>query len=159
MLYRERLWPSSWMWLLVLALAGTLGIAYGAAYGALVGLATFVPVTALALGLLVLASPVVSLSPDRLRAGRADIPCSVLARCAELDAEGMKRALRSAEPTLFMLVRPWSVTHGVLIEVVDPLDPHTSWLVSSRRPAAFVDALGQAGVPRTMPGSDHPHQA
>lgn len=146
MLYRERLWPSSWIWILTVGLTASVGIAYGAAYGPTIGVLAFIPLTAIACVMLVSASPLIAVTPAQLRAGRACIPCSVLTRCAELDADGMRRALRLAEPDLYMLVRPWVMRKGVIIEVSDPADPHTSWVLSSRRPADVISALAAAGV-------------
>jgi hypothetical protein len=146
MLYRERMWPTAWVWVLGLGLTGSVGIAYGAAYGPSIGLVTFVLLASIAVAALVISAPVVSVTAQHLRAGRATIPCNVLTRCAPLDAEGMRRALRLADPSLYMLVRPWSVRQGVIVEVDDPVDPHTSWLLSSRQPEDLVRALEKAGV-------------
>ncbi len=146
MLYRERMWPTAWVWVLGLGLTGSVGIAYGAAYGPLIGLIAFLLLSSIAIAVLVLAAPRVSVTARHLRAGRATIPCDVLTRCAPLDADGMRRALRLADPGLYMLVRPWSVRQGVIIEVEDPADPHTAWLLSSRRPEDLVRALETAGV-------------
>ncbi len=148
MLYRERLWPTAWVWILAVCLTGSLGIAYGAAYGVVVGALAFIPLSVVVLGILIIAAPIVTVTSEHLRAGRAVIPCEVLTQCAELDSAGMRRALRLADPRLYMLVRPWSVRQGVIIEVDDPHDPHTSWLLSSRHPEALMQALAQAGVAR-----------
>jgi hypothetical protein len=148
MFYRERLWPTAWVWIVVIGLCASLGIAYGAAYSLAIGLAVFLPFAAIAFILLVIASPVITISSTTLQAGRAAIPLDVLTRSATLDATSMSRALRLGEPTLFLMVRPWSVNTGVIIEVADPDDPHTSWVLSSRKPQALSLALAQAGVGR-----------
>lgn len=146
MRYRERLWPSLWVWILMLALTASVGIAYGAAYGAAIGLITFLPLAALAGLGLVLASPRVEITATELMAGPARIPISSLSRCAALDSGQTAAALTLADPTLFLLVRPWNVRTGVLIELDDPEDPHTAWLVCSRRPEQMAEALDAVGV-------------
>lgn len=144
--YRERVWPSAWVWLLSASLGASLAIAYGAAYGAQVGLVVLVPALALPLTGLAISAPVLTVSHRRLSAGRAVIPTTVVTRCASLGREQMQRALRLPDPSIFTLVRPWTVRSGVLLEIEDPADPHTVWLLSTRHPHRLAAALGHAGV-------------
>lgn len=144
--YRERVWPSSWVWLLFVALGSGLAIAYGAAYGGFIGIVVLVPAVTLPVVALILAAPVVQVADHQLSAGRATIPISVLSRCACLGREQMERALRLPDPTIFTLVRPWTVRTGVLVQVEDPHDPHTTWLISTRHPTRLASALGHDGV-------------
>lgn len=130
----------------MLALTASLGIAYGAAYGVAIGLLAFIPLTALATMGLVLASPRVEITAAQLQAGPARIPVASLRRCATLDARQTAAALKLADPTLFLLVRPWNVRTGVLIELDDPEDPHSAWLICSRTPTEMTQALGAVGV-------------
>lgn len=134
------------MWIVGFGLCAGVGVAYGAAYNLAVGLAAFLPLAGISLALLVAASPVVIVTSATLRAGRAVIPMSALDRCAPLDSLAMRRALRMGEPSLYLMVRPWSVNQGVIIELADPHDPHTSWVLSSRHPTELVRALEQGGV-------------
>ena len=144
--YRERVWPSAWVWALCGALGTGLAIAYGAAYGAVIGLIVLVPAVSLPLWALILASPILTVSDHRLTAGRAAIPTSVVARCACLGREQMERALRLPDPSIFTLVRPWTVRSGVLLQIEDPLDPHSTWLLSTRHPHRLASALERDGV-------------
>jgi hypothetical protein len=47
----------------------------------------------------------------------------------------------SSDARLFVALRPWSASSGVLLELNDPLDPHPAWLFSSRHPARVVAAV------------------
>ena len=141
-MYRERLWPGAWAWVGALSLPTVLAIAYGAAYGLLIGGVVWIAALTLALVGMIATSPLIEVSEDSLRAGRARIPRDVLTRGTSLAGEQTRRALRQGPADLFTLVRMWSTDQSVLIEVDDPADPHSAWLISSRRPLAVLDALG-----------------
>jgi hypothetical protein len=144
--YRERVWPTFWVWLLMIGLTATLAIAYGAAYGLIIGVIVFIPSVAIGIGLLAWTSPRLTVTAEDLRAGPARIPLAVLTRAMPLEGSSLSAALRLGDPLLFTLVRTWATTDAVLIEVDDPSDPHTAWLLSTRHPRQLLAALASAGV-------------
>lgn len=87
-------------------------------------------------------------SPDspvtELRVGRAHLPLSVIARAAAVPASAKSAALgRQLDPAAFVQHRPW-VGEMALIVLDDPHDPTPYWLISTRRPAQLLAALGLA---------------
>lgn len=144
-LFRERLLPGPWWWLVIAALVAMVAIAYGAALGEMIGL-----IVALGLGLLsvialVKASPVVEIFDTNVRCGRAHIPRTNCGDAHLIEAADMPDARRGRDPIagdrIYQVLPPWLGRTGVLIHVDDPDDPHTAWLVATRRPQALVAAL------------------
>ena len=84
--------------------------------------------------LLLTTCPVLEVTEDHFRAGRARLP---------LTAVGQVQTFREAEATLergqrldaraWLVIRGW-ISPVVKVEVVDPSDSVPYWLVSSRRP-------------------------
>jgi hypothetical protein len=113
-----------WLALLVTAVMALVGVAGFVSYGA----------------------ARVAVDAGRLRAGRAEIPVSLLGRAVALDAAASRRAAGvDADARAYLLLRPY-VKGAVRVPVADPADPTPYWLVSSRRPERLVAALeGAAG--------------
>lgn len=139
-MFRERLLPTPPLWALFGAAPAALGVAYGAAFSATIGWATF------ALGLVtvgilvVLGSPVIQVTADELLAGKARIPRSIIAHAAALDATAFRNEMRTLA-TAFTLVRAWHGPRGVRVDLADSADPHPAWLLSTRHPDALIRAL------------------
>ncbi len=142
--YRERLLPSGWAWLIPPAA----GVAFWfilSAVHSLTGVVTAVVATAALAALLWLTSPVVEVraAGDQrwLHAGRARIERGYLGKAQVLDADGMRRAMGPELSTAaFVCQRPWVGT-AVRVQVVDDADPTPYWLVSTRAPHRLLEAL------------------
>ncbi|WP_307851899.1 DUF3093 domain-containing protein [Williamsia sp. CHRR-6] len=81
-------------------------------------------------------------SDHELWAHRAHIPVSVIARAATIPASAKSAAMgRQLDPAAFLVHRAWVKTM-VLLVLDDPDDPTPYWLVSTRRPAELIAALG-----------------
>lgn len=79
---------------------------------------------------------------DRLHAGKAVLPRSVIARAATVPATAKSAALgRQLDPAAYLVHKAWVKTM-VLLVLDDPDDPTPYWLVSTRRPAELLAALG-----------------
>ena len=137
--YRERLLPSIWVFIVVLALVAMLAVAVGAAYLAIYGWLTFIGLGALCIAGLIFGSPVITVSDQALGAGRAQIAREFLGAIEVLDAGQMRAAQHVAER--FMVLRPWHARGGVLIALTDAADPHPGWLLTTKNPAGLVVAL------------------
>ncbi len=142
--YRERLVPAWWVWVALLFVTGTLGVAYLAAVGPWWGLGAFVVTTGAATWALVATTPVVQVDDQVVRAGRARLPLAFAAGAEAVDHD-VARALRGpdADARAFLLLRP-AITGAVRIGVDDPRDPHPYWLLSSRHPGRLADAVNAA---------------
>lgn len=140
--YRERLLPQWWAWIFALALVTMLAVAYGAALGTTPGLAVGIGGVVLAGWLLWITSPTVVLDADGLHAAGAVLPVSSLGDVEAADREAV-RALRGpgADARLFTVLRPWSTSTAVLVNLDDADDPHPAWLISTRHPSRLRDSI------------------
>jgi hypothetical protein len=140
--YHERLLPVWWVWLVALAFLGTLAIAYGAALGRTAGLLVGVLGGILVIWLLWITSPVIHIDSESVRVAGARLPRSRIGPTKAVSREGI-RILQGpgSDARLFVVLRPWSASGGVLLELIDPDDPHPAWLFSSRHPTRVAAVL------------------
>lgn len=143
-IYQERLWPHWWVWILPATLVGVLAIAFGAAYGALLGWTIFVLGTGLCWAMMVRASPLVRVDDMVFRAGRARLPLLYVGNPATLNSDGVQQERRHGDARTYLLLRPWASAQAVVVTVTDPDDPHPTWVVTSRHPDQVVQALTRA---------------
>ncbi len=138
----ERLLPRWWAWLLAYSFVGMLAVAYGAALGATVGWLIAVGGLALTTALLLITAPTIEVSGGTLTVGGATLPVTSIADVEAVTGERI-RELRGpgSDGRLFVSLRPWSATDGVLVRLDDPADPHPAWLFTSRHPARIVAAV------------------
>ncbi len=151
--YRERLWPSAWIWVAGPALVAVLAIAYGAAYGAVVGWVIFIPVAAACLAGIALVSPTIVVTDVSLRVGKAVIPLSDLGLCRELDSAELTLETRRGDATVFLALRTWATRRAVEVQVTDEKDPHSAWLISTRHPHSLHAALCGPTIKADKPDS------
>jgi len=139
--HHERLTPAWWTWLLAAGLAASVAVAV-VPVGATTALVTGVLTAALSAWGLLATSPAIRVADGVFQVGRARIPVRLLGRAEALDPAGMRNARGPGLDTrAFLCLRGW-VPGGIRVEVRDPEDPTPYWLVSSRRPAELVRALG-----------------
>lgn len=152
--FRERLWPSWWVWIVVIAMAGVLGTAYGAAYDALLGWAIFAGAALIGVAFLLVTSPVIEVRAAVCRAGVARLPLVNVGEVRTLNPEELTRLRRTGDARAYVLLRAWSTSRAVRIDVRDEEDPHPYWLVSTRRPEALATALASLAPQAADPGPD-----
>lgn len=143
--YVERLRPSLGLWLLVPAAGAFLAVAYGYALGVAAGVLTFVVITAL--GSWVVGRTTVRLQVDDrvLRAGRARLPLTAIGRVRPLNAEAAAVARGpGADANAYLVLRVGYADTAVAVEVADPRDPHSYWLVTTRHPHRLASAIMNA---------------
>lgn len=142
-LYRERLWPSPWVFLST-ALVVPASLLVFLPINFLAGIIVAVVLYAGTVVILVLASPVVLVTPTEVVAGRARLP---------IRFSGEIETFRGAEATLergqLLDARAWLVIRGwvapvLKVPVTDPADPAPYWLISSRRPEEMAKAVAAA---------------
>jgi hypothetical protein len=134
-----------WWWLLAAGFVLSLWLALGPALGpAGSGVAALAVAVVSAGALLSYGSVTVVVDGDGLHAGGAQLPLWAVGRVDALGGAAA-RAARGPEagPSTHLLLRGY-VDGIVRVEVADPDDPMTSWVVSSRRPAALATALVRA---------------
>jgi hypothetical protein len=140
--YRERLLPRWWVWLVAFALIIMLAVAYGAALGATAGLVVGGGGLVLVILVLSVTAPRVVLTATELRVADAVLPRTSVASAVRVGPDDIA-LLRGpgADARLFVSLRPWSSAEGVLVQLLDAVDPHPAWLFSSRHPGRVVDVL------------------
>lgn len=139
--YEEKLWPAWWIWVVSVGLSGA-GILVFAPISIAAGITAGLVLFAVIAVLLVLSTPRIAVTEDKLQVGRATI---------ERRFVGMVQAYRADDATAergtrlnalaFMCIRGW-IDPVVRIEITDPDDKTPYWLASSRRPEELAAALG-----------------
>ena len=138
--YRERLLPAPWLYVataLVIPASLLVFLPIDIWIGAVIAIVLYGG----AIGLLLLASPTITVTDDELVAGRARIPLTLLG-----DAEPARgddaRAIRGplADARAWLLIRGW-IDPVLKVTVTDPDDPTPYWLLSTRDPEALARAL------------------
>ncbi len=142
-LYRERLWPTVWMYLataLVIPAALLVFLPINPAVGA----ATAIVLYAACVVLLLAASPTISVSSERLTAGAATLPIALIGAVTAFSGSAAT-AQRGPEldARAWLLIRGW-ISPVVSVEVLDERDPVPYWLISTRHPDRFVAAIERA---------------
>ncbi|MBV1780319.1 DUF3093 domain-containing protein [Paeniglutamicibacter sp. ABSL32-1] len=139
--FRERLWPSWWIWVVTLGLGATAAVAFmpvGIGWGVVAGI--------IALGLiafaLVISTPTIEVRDETVRVGRATIEREFIG-----DVTGYRgaAAYHQRGPGLngiaYMCIRGW-IDPVVRIGITDERDSTPYWLTSTRRPEELTAALG-----------------
>lgn len=90
-------------------------------------------------------SPLLTVSATEILAGSATLPILNIGEVSILDAEEVKLARDGRHPQAdaraYTLIRPWTGNTGVLLRLNDEMDPHPSWVLSSRNPIALAAAI------------------
>ena len=139
-LFTEKLWPTIWIWVVVVGLSGA-GILMFSPISTAAGIIAALVLLAIMTTLLVLSTPTITVTSDTLRVGRATIDRRFVGA-----VEAFRKAEATAErgPRLnglaYMCFRGW-IDPVVRIEITDPADRTPYWLASSRRPEELVAAL------------------
>lgn len=142
-IYRERLLPGPWIFIgtgLVVPASLLVFLPINTEAGVIVSIVLYLGCAVA----LVVASPVVEVTDLGLVAGRARLP---LANVGAATGFARGEATRERGPALdaraWLVIRGW-IDPVVKVEVLDDRDPAPYWLVSTRRPAAVIDALAKA---------------
>lgn len=141
-IFRERLTPRAYVFLIVEALILMVAIAYGAPFGARTGWVIFVGISVLAVWAMIATSPVIEVSTTHLRAGAAMIDRELITSTEPCDSEAFRMARgRDADPRRFSILRSWHSGSGAVITIGDDRDPHPAWIVTTARPHELAAAL------------------
>lgn len=145
--YREVLRPSGGAWAALLGLALMLGAAYLVALGPLAALIAIVALVGLGAFWFSRLRTVVRVDDRVVRAGAARLPLNYVGRVRALDAEESAIARSSgADANAYLVLRVGYARTSVAVEVTDPRDPHTYWLISTRHPERLVSAIMEASA-------------
>jgi len=141
--YAERLAVAWWIWPCALATGALLAAEVHLGYDGLRAWVPYAVLLPLTVGLLWWLGRIqVRITGGELWVDDAHIPLPYLVAAEPLDAAGKQEALgRELHPFAFVVHRPW-VRGAVRIVLDDPEDPTPYWVISSRKPAELVAALG-----------------
>ncbi len=142
-IYRERLWAAVWTFVataLVIPATLLVFLPINLTAGAIIAVVLYAGCVAL----LIYGSPVITVTPDELVAGRARLPLRYVGEVTAFRAEDatVQRG-RVLDARAWLLIRGW-VSPVVRIEVADEGDPTPYWLVSSRHPEQLASAITEA---------------
>ncbi len=142
-LYRERLLPTPWLYLVLLLLVPAiilLLMPINITLALVLAPASYL----FAVLLLISASPKITVTADTFYAGQANIPVSYLGEITELDSDELSVAIGiKADARAFLLVRGW-IHSALRITNTDPTDRAPYWIVTTRRPSQLAAALKSA---------------
>ena len=142
-IYRERLWPAPWLFIstaLVIPASLLVFLPINQTVGVIVAIVLYAGCVILLLA----GSPVVRVTDSEFVAGKARLPIAIVGTVSGFsgtdarDERGPRLDARA-----WLLIRGW-VDPVVKVEVVDADDPTPYWVVSTRRPAAVIDAVASA---------------
>jgi hypothetical protein len=138
--YRERLWPAPWVFFAT-ALVIPASLLVFLPISLLTGVAVAIVLYGAIVGVLLLTTPVIEVTSEGFRAGRARIDPRFIGAVQAFEGQDAV-AQRGVEldARAWLLLRGW-ITGVVRVEIDDPDDPTPYWLVSSRRPAELARAL------------------
>lgn len=139
-IFREKLWPTVWVWVIAAGLAGA-GILMFAPISMAAGYTAAAVLFAIMATLLVLSTPAITVTEDSLTVGRATIQRRFIGdvqafRAKEATAERGTRLNGLA----YLCIRGW-IDPVVRIGITDPSDRTPYWLTSTRRPEELAKAL------------------
>ncbi len=138
--YRERLWAAPWLYLATALVIPATLIVF-APINMVTGIVCAVVLYAGCVTGLIVGSPIIEVTSDELRAGRAHIERSYLGVAESFDgSEATLQRGRLLDARAWLLIRGW-VSGVVRVPILDENDPAPYWLLSSRRPAEFARAL------------------
>ncbi|UOE45267.1 DUF3093 domain-containing protein [Agromyces larvae] len=144
--YRERLWPTPWIYLVSLLLVPA-GILVLAPVSMPAGIVTGIVMYLATVGTLTLTAPLIEVSGGRLRAGRAEIDLELTGDAVGYGPERARVERGTGlDARAFLVIRGW-VQPVVRIPIVDPADPTPYWLVSTRHPNEAAAAINGSRRP------------
>ena len=139
--FSERLWPAPWLFIAT-ALVIPASFLVFLPISVPAGIITAISLYAGCVVLLLVASPRIEVTESQLIAGGARLPRSVVAQATAYTGEdAILQRGRSLDARAWMLIRGW-ISPVVKVELDDENDPTPYWLISTRRPAELVAALG-----------------
>ena len=142
--FQERLWPSLGQWTFAFIMTSSLGIAYGRAFGADLGIVVGIAATLVVAIGLVVNTPLIQIDELNFRVGRARLPLQYVGKIQKLDAEQSRRARSTDANSNAHFQLRGGIKNTLIVEVTDSQDPHPYWQVSTRNPDALIAALNTA---------------
>lgn len=143
-LFREKLWPAWWIWLLVVGTGGA-GFVALAPVSIPAGFTAAILVVLALVVLFIVSTPAIVVTEDSFSVGRATIEREFIGEVQGFRGEDATfQRGRGLNATAFMCLRGW-IDPVVRVEVTDERDTTPYWLTATRKPEELVAALGGTG--------------
>ncbi|MFM7139195.1 MAG: DUF3093 family protein [Actinomycetes bacterium] len=139
--YREKLLPPFWAWLFLLGISLMLSVSMSAIFGTSVAIIIFALTTLVLCFVSYKFSPELKIDSEFFYAGKAKLPLKIITKIEDLNSlettqlRGIKTDLKA-----FHAISPLIPT-SIKIEFDDPTDPHSYWLVSTRKGQKIKNVL------------------
>lgn len=141
--YRERLWPSPGVLVMLLLLIPAAMLTM-MPLNQLAAIPIAVGIYVLIAGSLVAMSPAVAVRDGMFIAGKAKIPVELLGEIRALDADGLRAALGpGSDARAYLMVRGY-VHRAIKVQVEDSGDSTPYWVVTSRNPRTLAATISEA---------------
>lgn len=142
--YREHVGAPWWIWVLMIVLTISLGLAYLGYVDPVWAAVVFVASTGLGTWWLLASRALIMVDGEAFVAGRARLPLVHVGAVTALDAEATRRLGGVDADARAYLCTRGSTSTAVRVDVDDAADPTPYWLVSTAHPEALRDALLRA---------------
>ncbi|MFF2369504.1 DUF3093 domain-containing protein [Agromyces sp. NPDC058110] len=151
--YRERLWPTPWIYIATLLLVPA-SILVLAPVSMPAGIVTGIVLYGACIGVLSVTSPVVEVADGMLRAGRAEIELGQTGEAVAADEVRARVEMGTGlDARAYLVTRGWVKTL-VRVPIEDAADPVPYWLVSSRRANELAAAINGSRRPEHGESAD-----
>jgi hypothetical protein len=143
LLFREKLTPPIWGWVALTGFCLMLAVSVSAVFGDLAAVIVFVILVLLFIFFGFKYSPVIKVDNEFLYANKAKLPLHIIKKASPLSvSETTKIRGVNADPKCFSATSPL-INTSIRIDFEDKDDPHTYWLLSTRKPEELSRVLSQ----------------
>jgi hypothetical protein len=143
LLFREKLTPPIWGWVALTGFCLMLAVSVSAVFGDLTAVIVFVILVLLFIFFGFKYSPVIKVDKEFLYANKAKLPLHIIKKATPLSvSETTKIRGVNADPKCFSATSPL-INTSIRIDFEDKDDPHTYWLLSTRKPEELSRVLSQ----------------
>jgi hypothetical protein len=143
LLFREKLTPPIWGWVALTGFCLMLAVSVSAVFGDLTAVIVFVILVLLFIFFGFKYSPVIKVDNEFLYANKAKLPLHIIKKASPLSvSETTKIRGVNADPKCFSATSPL-INTSIRIDFEDKDDPHTYWLLSTRKPEELSRVLSQ----------------
>lgn len=145
-MFVERRWQPWWLLGLLVTIALSLAIAYGAAISSFIGWALAFLLTAVAVAFWYSLRSHIVVTDHQVKVGRMRLELEYIARVQAFDTDEFLTRIRSSARADDMFSLRGGSRGGVVISLNDESDPIKAWVVSSRRPQDLANAIDSARI-------------
>ncbi|MBJ7278966.1 MAG: DUF3093 domain-containing protein [Candidatus Nanopelagicales bacterium] len=143
LLFREKLTPPLWGWVALTGFSLMLAISVSAVFGNFVAIIVFLILDVLFIFIAIRFSPVIKVDDQYLYANKAKLPLKIISQATSLNARQTTKIRGvDADPKCFSATSPL-INTAIRIDFEDVADPHTYWLLSTRKPEQLSKVLNQ----------------